>query len=146
MSPCVGAATPFGRTACHTGRVDVRIKRVYEPAESADGVRVLVDRLWPRGVSKGAAELALWAKDAAPSAELRRTWHADPNAHEPDHFHAFADAYRAELGAEPAATALRELVSLAERSTRVTLVFGARDERVNHAVVLRDAILGATAD
>jgi len=121
--------------------VDVRIKRVYEPAEQRDGMRVLVDRLWPRGVAKDRAKLDLWAKGAAPSPELRRSWHADPQAHDPEHFAAFAEEYRAELSESPALEAVQELVELARGQERLTLLYGARNEDSNHAMVLRDVIL-----
>lgn len=121
--------------------MDVRIKRVYEPAEASDGTRVLVDRLWPRGLAKADAHLDLWAKDVAPSAELRRSWHADPEGHDPEHFAAFVEEYRAELAEEPARGALAELARLARESGTLTLLYGAKDERVNHAVVLREALL-----
>ena len=121
--------------------MDVRIKRVYEPASSADGVRVLVDRLWPRGVSKAAASLDVWEKDAAPSAMLRAEWHADPDGHDPAHFAAFANSYRIELSEGAGAEALERLAAIARDSDRLTLLYGARDEQVNHAVVLREALL-----
>jgi len=104
------------------------LKRVYEPAAASDGYRVLVDRLWPRGVSKERAELDEWAKDVAPSPGLRTEWH-----HAPDRFDEFAARYRAELDEHEAA---RALLALGERHDRVTLLFGARDEHVNHAAVL----------
>jgi uncharacterized protein YeaO (DUF488 family) len=107
------------------------IKRVFDAPAASDGYRVLVDRLWPRGVSKARAELDEWAKDAAPSPELRTEWHhADA-----DRFDEFAGRYRAELEANPAAQAL---LALGEAHDRVTLLFGARDEERNHAAVLRD--------
>lgn len=124
-----------------TGAVDVRIKRVYEPADPADGTRVLVDRLWPRGIAKADARLDLWAKGVAPSAELRSAWHADPDAHSPERFAAFAEDYRAELASGAAKEALDELAELARTSERLTLLYGARDEEANHAAVLRDALL-----
>ncbi|WP_074261178.1 DUF488 domain-containing protein [Agromyces cerinus] len=104
------------------------IKRVYDRAEASDGYRVLVDRLWPRGVSKERAELDLWDKDVAPSPELRTEWH-----HNRERFDEFAERYRGELDANDAA---RALVALGEEHDRVTLLFGARDEQVNHAAVL----------
>jgi len=107
----------------------IAMKRVYDAPEASDGVRVLVDRLWPRGVSKERAELDDWAKDAAPSPELRTEWHhADA-----DRFDEFAARYRAELDENPAAHAL---LALAGEHERVTLLFGARDQRVNHVSVL----------
>jgi uncharacterized protein YeaO (DUF488 family) len=107
------------------------IKRVFDAPAASDGYRVLVDRLWPRGVSKARAELDEWAKDAAPSPGLRTEWHhADT-----DQFDEFAERYRVELEANPAAEAL---LALGEAHERVTLLFGARDEARNHAAVLRD--------
>lgn len=126
--------------------MDVRIKRVYEPAEPADGTRVLVDRLWPRGLTKDEARLDLWAKDIAPSSELRKTWHADPEAHLPDHFAAFADAYRAELADEPGLGAVRRLAELARDVKTLTLLYGARNEQSNHALVLREVLLERLAE
>ncbi|MFB6611660.1 DUF488 domain-containing protein [Agromyces sp. NPDC056379] len=104
------------------------IKRVYDPAEASDGYRVLVDRLWPRGVSKERAELDLWDKEVAPSPELRTEWH-----HNRERFDEFAERYRGELDANDAAQAL---IALGAEHDRVTLLFGARDEQVNHAAVL----------
>lgn len=121
--------------------MDVRIKRVYDPAAPGDGCRVLVDRLWPRGVSKERAALDLWEQDAAPSPELRREWHDDPEGRDPDHFAAFAGHYRAELAEPPAAEALDRLVALAREHDVLTLLYGAKDERRNHAIVLREALL-----
>jgi len=109
------------------------IKRAYEPAASADGFRVLVDRLWPRGLSKERAALDLWDKDVAPSAELRTAFHHDGMAW-PD----FEAAYRAELTANPAVPALREALSQHETAT---LLYATHDEQHNHAVLLREALL-----
>jgi uncharacterized protein YeaO (DUF488 family) len=108
------------------------IKRIYDPPEASDGFRMLVDRLWPRGVSKERAELDAWNRDIAPSPELRTEWH-----HDPTRFDEFAARYRAELDANPAAEALLALGGEHHREHgRVTLLFGARDEHVNHAAVL----------
>jgi uncharacterized protein YeaO (DUF488 family) len=112
----------------------VRIKRAYEEPERTDGYRVLVDRLWPRGVKKEALELDAWAKDLAPSPDLRRWF-----GHEPDRFHEFARRYATELRAPQARTLLADLAHRAAVGT-VTLVYGARDEEHNGAVVLRDAL------
>jgi len=125
--------------------MDVRTKRVYEPADPADGTRVLVDRLWPRGVSKLEAKLDLWDREVAPSTELRKTWHADPQGHDPAHYEAFETAYRAELAQEPAFSAVNRLVELARSSGTLTLLYGSRDQRVNHAVVLREVLLARAA-
>lgn len=121
--------------------MDVKIKRVYSPTIESDGFRVLVDRLWPRGVAKEAAHIDLWAKGVAPSTELRRAWHADVEGHSPEHFQAFRSSYLDELASGDASTALDELVALAEQHPHVTLVYGAKDEQTNHAVVLRDAVI-----
>ncbi|WP_308799836.1 DUF488 domain-containing protein [Agromyces silvae] len=111
------------------------IKRVYDPAVAADGYRVLVDRLWPRGVSKARAALDEWAKEVAPSPELRSEWH-----HHRERFDEFAARYRAELdeAERDAHGAPSALLKLGTAHDRVTLLFGAHDERVNHAVVLLD--------
>ncbi|WP_445343831.1 DUF488 domain-containing protein [Bifidobacterium sp. ESL0819] len=112
------------------GQVD--IKRVYEQAADEDGVRILVDRLWPRGVSKQRAALSGWLKDIAPSPDLRRWWH-----HDPDRFEDFARRYRTELDENPA---LEDLLSIVREHDRTTLVYAAKDPAVNHALILRDYI------
>jgi uncharacterized protein YeaO (DUF488 family) len=94
---------------------------------------VLVDRLWPRGITRERAALDLWLKDAAPSPDLRVEWH-----HDPQRFDEFAARYRTELDANPA---VDELLTLAHTHATVTLLFAARDPEVNHAAVLR-AYLG----
>ena len=109
----------------------VRTKRAYEPASEADGYRVLVDRLWPRGVTKEAARLDAWAKDVAPSPGLR-VWYG----HVPGRFREFSERYRLELTRSPAREAFMELLQRAAHG-RVTLVYGARDEVRNSAVVLK---------
>ena len=111
----------------------IRLKRAYEPAADDDGVRVLVDRLWPRGVRKKDAAIDHWLKDVAPSAELRKWF-----GHDPDRWEEFRERYRAELGGHPAE--LDELRALA-RSAPITLVFAARDQVHNDAVVLREVLL-----
>lgn len=105
------------------------IKRVYEPAADGDGHRVLVDRLWPRGLSKGDAALDDWVKDAAPSPELR-TWFN----HDPGRYQEFRRRYRLELSNN---SAVEKLATLAER-VPLTLVYAARDEAHNHARVLAE--------
>ncbi len=117
----------------------VKVKRAYEPAQRADGFRVLVDRLWPRGVTKQAARIDLWAKDLAPSPELRKWF-----GHDPDRFAAFTVRYRQELARQPARTALEDLVRRASRGS-VTLVYGARDEVHNGAMVVKQEIESALA-
>jgi len=110
------------------------LKRVYLPTDAADGERVLVDRLWPRGVSKVRAALHSWNKDVAPSAELRRWF-----GHVPARWAEFCTKYRVEL--KENAEAVEALRALA-RQKPVTLLFGARDEVHNEAVVLREFLLG----
>lgn len=110
----------------------VRLKRAYDAATASDGVRILVDRLWPRGLSRERVAADLWLKDAAPSDELRRWF-----GHEPRRWAAFAAKYRAELRARP--DVLQMLSELQRRGT-ITLVYAARDPRINHAVVLREAL------
>ena len=108
----------------------IRLKRAYEPAAASDGYRVLVDRLWPRGLRKADAHLDEWRKDVAPSDELRRWF-----GHEPSRFREFRERYQRELRSETARAALTELARRAARHT-VTLVYSAHDERHNNAVVL----------
>lgn len=114
----------------------LQIKRIYAPAAEDDGYRVLVDRLWPRGVSKQSAHLDLWAKDITPSTEIRKWF-----AHRPENFPAFSAAYRAELAQNAAAASFvsQSLAWLAHRN--VTLLYAAHDETCNHALVLRDWLL-----
>ena len=107
---------------------DVAIKRVYDPREPSDGYRVLVDRLWPRGVSRERARLDEWARDLAPSHELRRWF-----GHDPVRFGEFSSRYRAELTEH--AEHVEEL-RRRSRSGRLTIVYGARDREHNDAVVL----------
>ncbi len=107
---------------------DIRIKRVYEPAETSDGQRVLVDRLCPRGVSKEKAALTLWLKEIAPSNELRHWYN-----HMPERWDEFRKLYAKELDGNP--EPLRELGALLEHG-RVTLLFSSHEERLNNAVAL----------
>jgi uncharacterized protein YeaO (DUF488 family) len=112
---------------------NVRLKRGYEPAEATDGTRILVDRLWPRGVSKERAALDQWMKEIAPSTELRKWF-----GHDPHRWVEFCRRYSDELHQN--AGLLSELRSLA-RHGPVTLVYSAHDELHNDAIVLRDVIL-----
>lgn len=111
------------------------LKRVYDAPEPGDGTRVLVERLWPRGLSKERAHVDLWLKDVAPSHELR-TWFG----HDPEKFAEFRRRYQAELASETGQKALATLRELAQREP-VTLVFAAHDTEHNNAVVLRDLLL-----
>ena len=112
--------------------VPLRIKRVYEPAAEDDGLRVLVDRLWPRGLTKAKAAIDLWLKDISPSDALRRKIHADPKK-----WSAFVAAYRRELEQEPARTAAATLRAH-WRTGPVTLVYASRNEERNNAIVLME--------
>lgn len=116
-----------------------RVKRVYGEAGPEDGVRVLVDRLWPRGISKERAELDEWAKDVTPSAELRRWYHAAPQAR----YQEFAVRYAAELDGPEQQAGLAELRRRAAAST-VTLLTAVKDPEHSHVPVLLEG-LGATA-
>jgi uncharacterized protein YeaO (DUF488 family) len=112
--------------------VEIALKRAYEPAAESDGYRVLVDRLWPRGVSRERARIDEWARDLAPSNELR-TWFG----HDPARFHEFRRRYVLELEGQTAR--LRDLRRVA-RQGRLTLVYAARDPEHNDAVVLADVL------
>jgi uncharacterized protein YeaO (DUF488 family) len=111
-----------------TGAIGIR--RIYEPPAKDDGQRVLVDRIWPRGVSRQQAALDLWLKDIAPSTQLRKWF-----GHDPSRFADFRDRYRQELEENPEPVAA--LVALA-RQGDVVLLYSARDERFNQAVVLAE--------
>jgi uncharacterized protein YeaO (DUF488 family) len=112
----------------------VRLKRAYEPPVSADGTRVLVDRLWPRGVKKEKAAIDEWMKEIAPSAELRKWF-----GHDPERWPEFRRRYRSEIKGHPGE--FRHLRELA-RKGKLTLVYAAHDEAHNDAVVLRDLLVG----
>ncbi|MBS0171940.1 MAG: DUF488 domain-containing protein [Nitrospira sp.] len=111
----------------------LRLKRAYEPVAPDDGVRILVDRLWPRGLSKADAALGEWAKDIAPSTELRQWFR-----HDPERWPEFQRRYKAELHQH--AEELDRIRALAKTQT-VTLVYSAHDEGHNDAIVLRDVLL-----
>jgi uncharacterized protein YeaO (DUF488 family) len=115
---------------------NIKLKRVYDDAEETDGLRILVDRMWPRGIKKSDLKYDIWAKDVTPSTLLRRYFHEDPSAH----WEKFAADYRQELMTHDA---LGQLAGQIRESgaTTVTLLFGFRNKTVNHAVVLRDALL-----
>lgn len=113
--------------------MSLKLKRVYDPPATSDGTRILVDRLWPRGLTKEKAAIDLWLKEIAPSTELRKWF-----GHDPEKWTEFSRRYRAELKANPEqVAALRHAI----QHGPATLVFGARDEEHNDAVVLK-AFLG----
>jgi uncharacterized protein YeaO (DUF488 family) len=108
-----------------------QIKRIYDSSQPSDGTRVLVDRLWPRGVKKTDAHLDAWMKDVAPSAELRRWF-----GHIPARFDEFRRRYEAELTHNPSVGELRKL----GRGKQVTLLYAAHDPKINHALVLQSVL------
>jgi uncharacterized protein YeaO (DUF488 family) len=112
----------------------VKIKRAYDPPVAEDGIRILVDSLWPRGVSKGDLKIAIWEKTIAPSKALR-TWYG----HDPEKWPEFRNRYREELGRSPRKEALDQLVLLAGQGN-LTLVFGARDAEHSNAAVIAEVI------
>jgi uncharacterized protein YeaO (DUF488 family) len=113
-------------------RRPIKLKRVYEKPSPEDGMRVLVDRLWPRGLSRPAAAADLWLKDVAPSVALRRWF-----GHDPRRWSAFRRKYRAELAQRPDVV---HLLDDLRRRSPVTLLFGAHDQARNNAVVLREVL------
>jgi uncharacterized protein YeaO (DUF488 family) len=115
----------------------IDIKRVYEPPSSADGLRILVDRLWPRGLRKDAAALDHWSKELAPTTELRKWFD-----HRPDRFTEFGRLYREELVINPAVASTLAYIG----DERATLLYGAHDPAVNHAVVLAEYLKRAAGD
>ena len=117
------------RTHGGMNMASIEIKRVYEPCSRSDGERILVDRLWPRGLRKEAARIDLWKKDIAPTPSLR-IWFD----HRADRFNVFRKRYREELKANPAVTEILEAIG----RRRATLLYAARDATVNHAVVLAE--------
>jgi uncharacterized protein YeaO (DUF488 family) len=111
------------------------IKRVYEPAAASDGFRVLVDRLWPRGLSKAKVHVDLWLKEIAPSDALRKWF-----GHDPERWAQFQARYRRELRANP--DAVKQLKQVMKQHRSATLLFSARDEQHNNAVVLCSFLRG----
>lgn len=109
----------------------LKIKRAYEDSSKDDGVRVLVDRVWPRGVSKEEARIDWWAKEVAPSTELRKWF-----GHAPERYPEFKRRYKAELKVNDALPRLKKLVKEGD----VTLVYGAKDEEHNQATVLQEVL------
>ncbi|MFK4836573.1 DUF488 domain-containing protein [Microbacterium sp. ZW T2_14] len=114
--------------------MEIRLKRVYDEPATDDGFRVLVDRLWPRGLSKERAELDLWAKDVAPSTALRKAFHHDGLSWDD-----FASAYRAELAGSARAAVAALRTELASHAV-VTLLHAVADEEHNHTLILREAL------
>jgi len=117
--------------------MSIEIKRAYEPPSLSDGERVLVDRLWPRGLKKAGARIDVWLKDLAPSDALRRWFHDRPK-----YFAVFRKRYLNEIASPAASQALEQLYEIARNNQTVTLVYAAKDEAHNNAVVLRDLLQG----
>jgi uncharacterized protein YeaO (DUF488 family) len=116
----------------------VVLKRVYESASRTDGTRILVDRLWPRGVAKAVAAVDEWLRDLAPSDELRRWFHAQP-----ERWLEFRKKYLKELSQPQAHESLEQLYKLVQKRKRLTLLFASKDEMHNNAVVLKELLDGA---
>ncbi len=116
----------------------VTVKRVYEPATASDGIRVLVDRLWPRGLTKDKAAVKYWLRDLAPSNELRQWYHANPEA-----WALFRKRYMKELASPEASAAMEKLYQLASGTKNVTLLYASRNEDRNNAVALKEHLEGA---
>lgn len=115
----------------------IRIKRIYDPTQAADGYRILVDRLWPRGVGREEAALGEWNKDIAPSPEARKAFN-----HDPSRMKNFRDQYIFELDDNPASPGFVRRVGEKLMSGNVTLLFAAKSETINHAVILREWLDG----
>jgi len=118
-------------------RARIALKRVYEEPTDADGIRVLIDRLWPRGLTKDQADVDAWLPDLAPSNELRKWFHAHSQQRGE-----FRKRYLGELKADSAAKACQQLQELLNRRARVTLVFASKNAEYNNATVLREFIRG----
>lgn len=112
----------------------LNIKRIYNQTDKADGLRILVDRLWPRGVTKERAQVDRWMKDIAPSTELRKQFHANPQ-----NWAEFQHNYITEL--QQSKEAVNELIELIKTHETVTLLYSVHDEQQNHAVLLREFLL-----
>lgn len=111
----------------------LQIKRVYDSFQEGDGIRLLVDRLWPRGISKENAHLDGWVKELAPSSRLREWF-----GHKRENFAEFAALYRAELDANTQAQAAAGRIVQQSKGNMVTLLYGAKDPQINHAIVLKE--------
>lgn len=110
--------------------MSIKIKRIYEPFAKTDGFRVLIDRLWPRGMKKEDAHIDIWMKDIAPSTELRKWFD-----HDPDKWDEFRMKYHHEL---KTSDALKEIHAIIGQHTTITLLFAAKEEQYNHAIVLQE--------
>lgn len=116
----------------------ISVKRVYEAPAAGDGVRVLVDRLWPRGLTKEKAAVKYWLRDLAPSTELRQWFHANPDA-----WTQFRRRYMKELAAPEASAAVEKLYKIAKANKKITLLYASRMQERNNATVLKEHLEGA---
>ena len=116
--------------------MNVQIKRVYEPFEPSEGYRILIDRLWPRGIKKEDAHIDKWMKDIAPSHQLRKWFN-----HEPEKWKVFCDRYLTEISK---AEVLKELIADMSKHKTIILVYASKEERFNNAVFLRELLLRHT--
>ena len=114
----------------------INIKRIYEEATTDDGVRILVDRLWPRGISRDKAKLNSWNKEISPSPDLRKWVNHDAAKYEE-----FKDRYIAELNNNPESAAFKEMINKKQEEGPVTLLYAAKDQEHNNAVVLKEWLL-----
>lgn len=114
----------------------ISCKRIYEPYEETDGFRILVDRLWPRGIKKEKANIDLWAKEIAPSNELRKWF-----SHIPEKYAAFNKRYRKELADNPASEEFKDLCLQKIQDHAITLLYSAKDEECNQAVILKEWLM-----
>ena len=117
--------------------MQIAIKRIYDPVASTDGQRILVDRLWPRGISKEKAQLDSWLKEVAPSTELRKAF-----CHQIEHWHAFQEGYYQELAENTHVDELRQIA----QHQQLTLLYAAKDPELNHALVLKNYLLGKVSE
>ena len=127
----------FGRRRMSASLKKIHIKRIFEPPKASDGTRILVDRLWPRGVARDEARIDAWIKDVAPSDALRR-WYS----HDPKKWPEFRARYIAELKHN---SAVVELQHMASKSKTITLLFAAKDNLCNNATVLQEFLSGGAA-
>lgn len=120
----------------------IALKRVYEPPSRADGTRILVDRLWPRGVAKATARIDEWLRDLAPSDELRQWFHSRIDSAPEAHWQAFRKKYLKELSQPQAEESLLKLYRHAQNKKRLTLLYASKNETRNNAVVLKELLEG----
>jgi len=115
--------------------MSIQLKRIYESANKNDGIRVLVDRIWPRGVSKDKAKLDYWLKGIGPSTKLRKDFN-----HDPEKFADFKEKYKQELKNGEQKEQLNQLKDIVKSNSKVTLLYGAKDEQHNQAVILKELL------